>query len=104
MRQTEIYKTTTHRGTYNKIRREKIGLDEGHCPYCDWHTGCNLDHNIEYVHNEEKFGNVSWKTKSKKRKQWMDNYKKFRTGVLTDTDVIKEIEKDVHRNLMCEID
>lgn len=74
MKKIEIYKTTTNRSVYNKIRKDY----EAYCPRCRWHRGCNNKLNLYGGIEEKRVRYPNWKLVSKNKKQWMPktNFKK----------------------------
>lgn len=81
MRPNEIYKITTNKSVYNKVRKQILEhKGEIHCSYCPYHNGENFDKKIYggYKRYHINVGKTfietrypSWKLVSKNKKQWM---------------------------------
>jgi hypothetical protein len=72
MRNIDIYRTTSNRSTYNKLRKFYLAG----CDRCPWHDCENLDHDY-YGSSCGRIKHPNWKLVSKREKQWMGKPIKF---------------------------
>jgi septin family protein len=81
----DYYHTTTHRGYYNKLRKEKLeSQGEIYCTICPYNGGENRKTNrylgicnVEKIQHA-KIKHPSWKLATKNRKQWMEKPKSYK--------------------------